>query len=54
MRRSDVLKERRPSIDWRNWLLLAWATWFGLLYARMIVTARLPGLAKLIERVVGG
>ena len=54
MRRSDLAGGRRPAIDWRNWLLLAWATWFGVLYARMIVVARLPGLAKLVERLVGG
>jgi hypothetical protein len=54
MRRSDAVGDRRRPIDWRNWLLLAWATWFGLLYARMIVVARFPALARVVERVVGG
>lgn len=43
---------RSEPIDWRNWLLLAWASWFGLLYARMIVVARLPGLARWMGAVM--
>jgi len=26
--------------DWRCWLALAWALWFGLLYAGMVVDQR--------------
>ncbi len=47
-RRSDV----RPSIDWQAWLALAWAAWFGLLYARMVLDERAPGVLPAIGRVV--
>ena len=33
-----------PIIDWRGWIALAWASWFGLLYAAMILRERAPGL----------
>jgi hypothetical protein len=28
------------SIDWRGWIALAWALWFGMLYANMIIEKR--------------
>jgi hypothetical protein len=31
---------RRP--DWRSWLVLAWALWWGWAYASMVVEARAP------------
>jgi hypothetical protein len=30
----------RRAIDWRGWLALAWALWFGWQYALMVVEAR--------------
>lgn len=44
MRRSDskLANDARlsRSIDWRGWLALAWAIWFGLLYAQMVIDRR--------------
>lgn len=33
-------EERSARPDWRCWLALAWALWFGLLYAGMVVDQR--------------
>jgi hypothetical protein len=44
--------ERNPRpIDWRTWLALAWALWFGVLYGRMVITERAPGVLHVIGRV---
>jgi hypothetical protein len=37
-------------IDWRGWLALAWAVWFGVLYARMVLEERAPRVLRAIER----
>ena len=39
MPRSDP---DRRAFDWRGWLALAWAAWFGLLYGGMILERRAP------------
>lgn len=40
----ERLSNQRPndarSIDWRGWLALAWALWFGWQYAKMVVEQR--------------
>ncbi len=41
------------SIDWRSWLALAWAAWFGVLYARMVLEERAPRVLRAIERAAG-
>jgi hypothetical protein len=38
--------------DWRTWLALAWAVWFGVLYGRMVLDERAPGVLRAIERAV--
>ncbi len=48
MSRSEA--SDRTRIDWRGWLALAWAAWFGLLYAKMVLDERAPGLARAIGR----
>ena len=35
---------RRRPIDWRGWLALGWALWFGALYALMLLQHRAPGV----------
>jgi hypothetical protein len=42
---------KRNAIDWRSWLALVWAVWFGLLYSRMVLEERAPGALRAIERV---
>ena len=42
--------EHRSRIDWLGWFALAWAVFFGLLYAEMIVRSRAPGLRAAIQR----
>ncbi len=39
MPRSDLRR-----IDWRGWLALGWAAWFGLLYGEMLLERRAPGV----------
>ncbi len=51
MPRSDSPSSGRPRVDWRGWLALAWALWFGLLYARMVLDERGPGVLRAIERI---
>lgn len=41
---------RRCDWDWRGWLALAWAVGFGLLYARMVLAERAPGLLDRVAR----
>jgi hypothetical protein len=40
MPRSDSQAPARRRTDWRGWLTLAWAVWFGLLYGQMVVAQR--------------
>jgi hypothetical protein len=47
MYRSDAGARGKP--DWRAWLALAWAAWFGVLYARMVLEERAPGVLLAIE-----
>jgi hypothetical protein len=37
------------SVDWLGWLALAWAVWFGIQYASMIVETRGGRLKELIR-----
>ena len=42
------------AFDWRGWLALAWASWFGVLYAGMVLVERAPGvLLSTIDRAGG-
>jgi hypothetical protein len=47
MSRSEA---KSRATDWRAWLALAWAAWFGVLYARMVLDERAPGVLRKIER----
>jgi hypothetical protein len=40
----------RDPIDWRGWVALAWAAWFGLLYGRMVLEERAPTVLATIGR----
>ncbi len=40
MPRSERLRDRLASADWRAWLALAWVVWFGLLYGKTVADAR--------------
>ena len=51
MPRSEPASKRKP--DWQTWLALAWATWFGLLYGRMVLAERAPRVLRTIERAAG-
>lgn len=42
----------RPSADWRAWLALAWAIWFGGRYALAVAEARGPGVMSAARRLV--
>jgi hypothetical protein len=39
----------RRGFDWRAWIALAWALWFGFLYARMLVEQKVPRLRSLMR-----
>ncbi len=47
-----VRPEGTSRLDWRGWLALAWAIWFGVLYARMVIDERAPGIFRAIGRPV--
>jgi hypothetical protein len=40
MPRSEPTPAGRRRLDWRGWIILAWAVGCGLLYARMVVEQR--------------
>ena len=46
------LKLPQFHIDWRGWLALAWALWFGWLYTLMVVHERAPALARALAGVI--
>jgi hypothetical protein len=48
MSRSDA--HAGGKIDWRSWLTLAWAVWFGVLYARTVLEGRAPDALRAIGR----
>jgi hypothetical protein len=50
---TTTTKRTQPRCDWRSWLALAWAAWFGVLYARMVLEERAPEALRAIERAVG-
>jgi hypothetical protein len=51
-RRAEKAAQHRPEVPaWKDWLLLAWATFFGALYALMIVRSRAPGLYETVRRL---
>ena len=43
MPRSDDRPAPPHLIDWRGWIAVAWAAWFGILYAAMVLRERAPG-----------
>ena len=53
MPRSDGTPAKRTQIDWRAWLALAWAAWFGVAYGRMTVERRGPKLRAAVSAVAG-
>lgn len=40
----------RSRVDWKSWLALAWAVWFGILYVRMVLEERAPRALQAIEQ----
>jgi hypothetical protein len=38
-------------IDWRGWITLAWALWWGWAYCRMAVAARGPQVLEWIRHL---
>jgi len=50
---TDRPRETRDAFDWRGWLALAWAGWFGVLYVRMVLDERAPGVFAAIGRLIG-
>jgi hypothetical protein len=47
---DSTATDSKNRIDWRAWLALAWAGWFGVLYARMVLEERAPRALRAIER----
>ena len=35
--------------DWRGWIVLAWALWFGLLYGKMVMESRGHQVRALVQ-----
>jgi hypothetical protein len=43
---DDHKQQPGSSIDWRGWIALGWALWFGWLYLLMVIHERAPALAR--------
>ncbi len=41
----------RLRIDWRGWLALAWALWWGWAYALMVIEARSPQVLSWLRQI---
>lgn len=52
---SDPIPSDRssPRPDWRAWAALAWVAVFGMLYARMMIRERAPGLWDRVREAIG-
>jgi hypothetical protein len=42
---------RQPKWDWRGWLALAWALWFGWLYSLMVIETKFPQVLAWLRAV---
>jgi hypothetical protein len=51
MRRRAAETSTRRGIDWRGWIALIWALWFGSLYVRMVLEQRAPRLLDVLRDV---
>src|SRR5690242_15445365 len=51
-RRDQIRTSDSLSLDWRGLIALAWAVGFGLLYARMMLESKAPGLLAALRRMV--
>ncbi len=49
--RRMLRSERIKSLDWRAWIALAWAIWFGAQYVEMIAVARTKKAFEIIRSV---
>jgi hypothetical protein len=45
------LSERMMQIDWRGWIALAWALWWGWAYALMVIEARSPLILSWLQQI---
>jgi phosphatidylserine decarboxylase len=43
---------RLASCDWRAWLAVAWAFWFGWLYGVMVLETKFPHALAWLRRVM--
>ena len=44
--------EPKPTKDWRAWLALAWAIWFGAQYVEMVAASRAAKAIAIIKALV--
>jgi hypothetical protein len=51
MPRSE--EEARRRLDWRGWVALAWAAWFGTLYVQMLLERKAPGVLAALGHLIG-
>ncbi len=51
MRPCEDDRDGRAGFDWRSWLALGWVVVFGMLYARMVLRERAPGVWAAIEGI---
>ena len=45
--------EGRQGVDWRAWLALAWAIWFGAQYVEMMTAARAEKAVEILRSAMG-
>ncbi len=44
---------RLKPIDWRAWVTLIWAIWFGAQYVEMVATARRQQAVAIVRSMLG-
>ena len=54
MLRFDRLRSSCSLVDWRGWLALAWALWFGGLYVEMVVKTQGAKVRALVAPASAG
>ena len=44
--------ESEANWDWRGWIALAWALWFGWLYSLMVLETKFPQVLAWLRRLI--
>jgi hypothetical protein len=51
MKRNSLEASRRWQFDWRGWITLAWALWWGWAYCQMAVAVKGPQVLQWLRTI---